>query len=896
MGAYSAYKALVIGVGCYADPQYDLSYARSDAEAMAEVLSEEFGFDQVWTLYDSDATRQNLIRFFEQDLQRTDEDDGLLIFFAGHGITVPSAIGDDRGFLVPYDGDPKQPYANLSLTTIRDDYMPMIPAKHVFFIVDSCYGGLALRDVAMVERPKSIDDAVLSELTRRDRKVRQVLSAGTKDQRVLDGGLFGHSVFTGRLIEALREATPYITADHVGVHVRERVARDSRDRHHRQTPQFGLLYGEGGAFVFRKHRPFQVPVLPDIAKHLATAQNLFEQGKFEQAAQEASDGLSKDPLSYELRKLRRDAEAGMTQAAEQQENKRRARLAQYAIVLCRNAKRFEADGDIERAIACLRQALEYDQNADVSAQLKRLSSKAEYGDLSIAAKLKAAFARAEKMESSDAEAALAVYEEALAIYPSNRRAQAGVERCQSRKAVQSIAKQLKMAADLNKKEKIEIEKTAEQLSNEIAEYESLAMDSEHQKAGTELVEKRARLQDISTVYAFYTGAMKIVSKAISLEDAVSAIGRSRNALGSATDIVLKGLDCDSSVLTALVPDVVAAKQAFDTWLRSVDEAVVTFNVNRKQSEEDYEAAVAAEKKRVQAQKSKRELAYEQALAEEDARVKAEQVELDRKWRSLSWLKRMASSRPVAKRATVKPPLDVKPRPISPPDLASDPPIPKFPSSAAMAFGVTCVELIPDRASDGTDMTKFKESIRGSMGDSRSRGKKAGAGRTAKPGSSASSRTTGRRHQSTKRTTIPFAKFVADELGFSAKRQEWLLRLPSEAIASLVRNDESVRVAHLGVFRHGDRKVEYQPSPDLSTTSQCLRTELRREHSLERDEIDDCLKVWALIYQYAMASVKGLSIKGFGRFSVDKNHQLHFAASALQKSRKATSRRGARRKR
>jgi len=255
MTPYSSCKALVVGVGRYADPQYDLSYARSDAEAMAELLGNEFGFDQVWTLYDTDATKQNIRCFFEQDLQRTEEDDGLLIFFAGHGITVTSAIGDDRGFLVPHDGnpDPNERYSNISLASIRDDYLPNIPAKHVFLIVDSCYGGLALRDVATVERPKTIDDALLSELTRRDRKVRQVLAAGTKDQRVLDGGLFGHSVFTGRLIEALREANPYITADHIGVHVRERVARDGSDRRHRQTPQFGYLIGGEGSFVFTQN-------------------------------------------------------------------------------------------------------------------------------------------------------------------------------------------------------------------------------------------------------------------------------------------------------------------------------------------------------------------------------------------------------------------------------------------------------------------------------------------------------------------------------------------------------------------------------------------------------------------------------------------------------------------
>ncbi len=260
MRAYSSCKALIVGVSHYADPQYDLSYPRSDAEAVAGLLGNEFGFDQIWTLYDREATRPNIIRFFEQDLQRTDEDDGLLVFFAGHGITVTSAIGDDRGFLVPHDGDPKQPYANISLTALRDDYLPMIPAKHVLLIVDACYGGLALRDVATVKRPQTIDDAVLAELTRRDHKVRQILAAGGKDQRVLDGGLFGHSVFTGRLIEALREANPYITADHVGVHVRERVARDSLDRKHRQTPQFGYLAGSDCSFVFCRrstHAPQQ---------------------------------------------------------------------------------------------------------------------------------------------------------------------------------------------------------------------------------------------------------------------------------------------------------------------------------------------------------------------------------------------------------------------------------------------------------------------------------------------------------------------------------------------------------------------------------------------------------------------------------------------------------------
>ena len=181
MSFYSSCKALVIGVSRHVDPKHDLGHARSDAEAIAEVLQDEFGFDQVWELYDAEATKQNIVRYFERDLQRTDEDDGLLIFFAGHGITVTSAIGDDRGFLVPHNGDPKEPYANISLASIRDDYLPMIPAKHVFLIVDACYGGLALRDVATVECPETIEEAMLGDLTHRDHKVRQVLAAVDKE-------------------------------------------------------------------------------------------------------------------------------------------------------------------------------------------------------------------------------------------------------------------------------------------------------------------------------------------------------------------------------------------------------------------------------------------------------------------------------------------------------------------------------------------------------------------------------------------------------------------------------------------------------------------------------------------------------------------------------------------
>lgn len=249
---YRRLHAVGIGVSRYADAQYDLDYARSDAQFFVDVLGDEFGFESAITLLDANATRANILGVFENELQAADDDDGVVVFFAGHGITVRDALGVDRGFLIPHDGVPTQPLRNLSVTYLRDELLPMIPAKHVFLIIDACYGGLALRDVVATPRPSIPDASLIAELTRSDRKVRQVLSAGGRGQRVLDGGLYGRSVFTGHLVRALRDAQPYVFADQLGAVVRERVARESADRGHPQTPGFGYLAGSEGTFVFTR--------------------------------------------------------------------------------------------------------------------------------------------------------------------------------------------------------------------------------------------------------------------------------------------------------------------------------------------------------------------------------------------------------------------------------------------------------------------------------------------------------------------------------------------------------------------------------------------------------------------------------------------------------------------
>ena len=119
-------------------------------------------------------------------------------------------------------------------------------AKHMFFVVDACYSGLLVTR-ALESRAPARSLAYLRDIT--GEEARQVLAAGKADQTVLDGGPRGHSVFTGRFIEALEGATDFITATEISTRIIEQVFSDAAARGHEQTPQGGKLFGLGD-YVF----------------------------------------------------------------------------------------------------------------------------------------------------------------------------------------------------------------------------------------------------------------------------------------------------------------------------------------------------------------------------------------------------------------------------------------------------------------------------------------------------------------------------------------------------------------------------------------------------------------------------------------------------------------------
>jgi hypothetical protein len=239
--AYAESRALVIGINRYANTSH-LSYAVSDAEAVKNALVIELGFPEsnVISIYDENATKQNILSAYHQFTRdNVGLDDRVIVFYAGHGHTL-TGIRGEVGYLVPYDADPDD-----TSTLIRWDELTrnadLIRAKHLLFIMDACYGGLALTRSSRSGSARFLRDMLL-------RYSRQVLTAGKADEVVADAGgpLPDHSVFTGHLLEGLQGKAQsdegIITASGLMSYVYNKVARDPNSN---QTPHHGHLDGDG---------------------------------------------------------------------------------------------------------------------------------------------------------------------------------------------------------------------------------------------------------------------------------------------------------------------------------------------------------------------------------------------------------------------------------------------------------------------------------------------------------------------------------------------------------------------------------------------------------------------------------------------------------------------------
>ena len=235
------YYGLIIGIDQYSGEWPMLKNAVNDARGVADLLSSKYTFQYMKTLYDKDATRDNILSQFEYLLTTVKPNDNVLIYYSGHGEYIENM---DKGFWVPVDASAKSISKYISNEDIRA-FLTGIKSKHTLLVTDACFSGDIFRGKTMTIPYENSTKYYSKMYSLSSRKA--ITSGGVEP--VMDKGKENHSIFAYYFLQALKNnSEKYFDAGQVFDFIKIPVVNNSY-----QTPAYSPIRNagdEGGQFIF----------------------------------------------------------------------------------------------------------------------------------------------------------------------------------------------------------------------------------------------------------------------------------------------------------------------------------------------------------------------------------------------------------------------------------------------------------------------------------------------------------------------------------------------------------------------------------------------------------------------------------------------------------------------
>jgi len=234
---FGEYHALVIGNGAYRNLP-NLETARADADAVAEVLQERYGFDVKLI---RDATRYDILSALNEMRATLTDEDNLLIYYAGHGELDKVNM---RGQWLPVDAE-RTSTANWISNVAITDILNAMNTRHVMVVSDSCYSGALTRSSLA-----SLDSALSDEKREAwfqalaSKRSRTALTSGGLAP-VLDAGGGGHSVFARAFLDVLRQNSNLLEGQRLYQELSARVTYAASNLQFEQMPQYAPIKYSG---------------------------------------------------------------------------------------------------------------------------------------------------------------------------------------------------------------------------------------------------------------------------------------------------------------------------------------------------------------------------------------------------------------------------------------------------------------------------------------------------------------------------------------------------------------------------------------------------------------------------------------------------------------------------
>ncbi|MBS1680772.1 MAG: caspase family protein [Bacteroidetes bacterium] len=191
---------IAVGINQYKNPKMTLNYAKPDAESFGKAVNSIGLFKDIelHTLYDTEASRFNILKLLEDCASRIHQEDVFIFYYAGHGSMV-----DNQFFFIPSESARLYDLSSLKKeaidAAILQEKFKNIKALKQLIIMDACQSG---GSVELLATRGAAEEKAIAQLSR-SAGIHVMASAGS-EQFAAEFAELGHGIFTYLLIKGLQ--------------------------------------------------------------------------------------------------------------------------------------------------------------------------------------------------------------------------------------------------------------------------------------------------------------------------------------------------------------------------------------------------------------------------------------------------------------------------------------------------------------------------------------------------------------------------------------------------------------------------------------------------------------------------------------------------------------------
>ncbi|MBS1553339.1 MAG: caspase family protein [Bacteroidetes bacterium] len=192
---------LSIGINQYKNEKLSLSYAKPDAASFSNLVRQKatlFSKVELIELYDESATRDNILKKFDEVIANAKLEDVFILFYAGHGTMV-----DEKFYFVPTEAtrlyEKQDLMKNAIEVSVIQQKLNAIKALKQLIVMDACQSGSSIETLAV---RGAVEEKALAQLSRSAGI--HVLASSGSDQFSTEFASLKHGVFTYLILEALQ--------------------------------------------------------------------------------------------------------------------------------------------------------------------------------------------------------------------------------------------------------------------------------------------------------------------------------------------------------------------------------------------------------------------------------------------------------------------------------------------------------------------------------------------------------------------------------------------------------------------------------------------------------------------------------------------------------------------